>query len=281
MPLPSLEKITPVFDIVIPSTGQIAKFRPFLVKEEKLLLMALQENTEQEMLNAICQVINQCAMTPIKVNTLAIFDLQYIFLKIRTRSVGAISELSYRCQNKVYIPVEEAKKRSAKLSNRRQLPDGSITYEGTPDEGDSVIATCDNVVTFSLNLDEIEVKKNPAHKKTILLTDDLGITMKYPDVEMARRVNKLSAQPEKESISEAIEGIAYCVESVYDDTNVYTSFSIKEVTEFLEQLTQNQFTKIQEFFETMPKLAHDLPFRCSKCGYSENIHLEGLPAFFE
>jgi hypothetical protein len=278
MPLPNLEKTTPVFDIIIPSSGQTVKFRPFLVKEEKLLLMALQEHSESEMLTAICQVIEQCAMSPIKVNSLAMFDVQYIFLKIRIKSVGSTSDLSYRCQNKVTLSLEEGNKRK-NIKNRRVREDGTVFFEGAPKEGEIVTAPCDNVVKITLNLDAIEMVRSPEHTKTILMTSTLGVTMTYPNVEMGKRLSKVVSG--EGTITEAIDGIAYCVESVFDDTNVYNTFSHKEAVEFLEQLTQMQFGKIQAFFETMPTLAHDVPFHCSKCGYSETIHLEGLPAFFE
>src|SRR5258708_4874679 len=99
MPLPNLEKIVPQFDLTIPSTGDTLKFRPFLVKEEKLLLMALESKEEKDMVDAMAQVIQACALSPIKVDSLAMFDVQYIFLQLRARSVSEMVDLAYRCHN--------------------------------------------------------------------------------------------------------------------------------------------------------------------------------------
>jgi phosphotransferase system HPr-like phosphotransfer protein len=268
MPLPSLEKITPVFDITIPSTNETLKFRPFLVKEEKILLIALEGNDEKAMLESIVQVVEACAISPIKVDALANFDLEYIFLQLRARSVSEVVELSYRCHNEVPLTAEEAERRAqiTKLTNKE--------FSDT--------MSCDNIVKISLMLDAVQVQSNPEHTKTIFLSDSMGLNMRYPNFAMAK---KMLSSPKKaktggSDITDALQSIAMCIESVFDDQSVYSNFQLKEISEWIEKLTQTQFAKIQEFFETMPKLAHDIEFYCPKCGYKESQHIEGLPNFF-
>jgi len=253
MPLPNLEKIIPIFDVVIPSTQETVKFRPFLVKEEKLLLIALDGADEKEMLQAVVQVIADCAMSPLKVDSLANFDLEYIFLQLRARSVNDVVELSYRCMN--------------------------IEKEGV--DGKSPVL-CNNIVKVNINLQNVQVQFNPMHTKTIYLTDTMGMTLRYPNSVMAKKlfVPKSKIEEQKVNLNDAISSIAMCVESVFDETSVYSNFQAKEITEWIEKLTQHQFAKIQEFFETMPKLAYDVPFKCGKCDHQDTIHLEGLAAFF-
>lgn len=276
MPLPSLEKVVPIFDITIPSTGDIVKFRPFLVKEEKLLLIAM-EGDEKSMDDALAQIVESCAISPIKVETLASFDLQYIFLQIRAKSVNEFVELAYRCNNDIALEPEEITKRAAaNIRFKKQLE--------TLAEGEPVIAPCENVVKIKLDLRTVQVQFHPEHTKTIYLTDTIGVTMKYPTVAVSRMLvnsSKANKEPDaRTSIADGLKTIAMCIESVFDAETQWTQFTIKELTEWIEKLTQPQFVKIQEFFETMPKLKHDVDFECPKCGHKEVLHLEGLTSFF-
>ena len=250
MPLPNLEKMVPTFPVTIPSTQQVVTFRPFLVKEEKILLIALEANDEKAMLDAVIQVVSACTIGPgLKMDTLSNFDLEFIFLQLRARSVNEVVELSYKCHN-------------------------TVEHNGKE-------VSCDNIVKLALKLDDIQVKFNPEHSKQILLTDTMGINMRYPTYKMEKVVvadkkdNKAG-----NNISETFNRIAMCVESVFDDQSVYTNFTTKEISEWIEKLSQSQFLKLQDFFETMPKLEHDVPFSCPKCGYEETLHLEGLASFF-
>lgn len=273
MPLPSLEKVTPIFDLVVPSTKQTLKFRPFLVKEEKILLMALQEDDEKVIFDAICQVVGLCAMSPLRIDKLAIFDIEYLFLKLRSHSVGEIVDLSYRCRNRVLTSQEDVKKITMPKLGVRKKTD---VEQETPTE-EPVLTECQNVVTLQLNLKEVEVSRKPNHTNKIFLTDTLGVTMKYPTIEMANKVNK-SGDPQ--TLDQAIAGIAMCIEAVFDESNMFSNFTIPEMVEWLEKLSQTHYMKIEEFFDTMPSLSHDLQFHCDKCGHQEVIHLEGLTAFF-
>jgi hypothetical protein len=244
MPLPNLEKMVPTFSMTIPSTQQVVTFRPFLVKEEKILLIALEANDEKAMLDAVLQVVSGCAIGPLKPDSLANFDIEYIFLQLRSHSINDSIDLSYRCHNKV-----------AKTGG----PPGS----------------CDNIVKIPVNLNSIQIKFNPEHKKQIFLTETMGVNMRYPNYKMEKIGDNVSS-----NISEVLKRIAMCIESVFDDKSVYTGFSVQEISEWIEKLTQAQFVKIQEFFSTMPVLAHDALFHCPKCDYQETIHVEGLASFF-
>jgi hypothetical protein len=139
------------------------------------------------------------------------------------------------------------------------------------------------VVKIKINLDDVKVQFKDGHKTQIFLTDTLGVNMRYPNYKMTKQMMKLQSdnkQVRDESVTNALAAVAMCVESVFDEESVYTNFSAKEMQDWIERLTQAQFMKLQEFFESIPRLAHDVEFHCPKCGYSEPLHIEGLPAFF-
>ena len=274
MPLPNLEKIVPIFDVVVPSTEKSIKMRPFLVKEEKLLLIAL-AGDDHSMHEAVSQIVSSCAISPVKVSSLANFDLDYLFIQLRANSVNEFVELAYKCHNETELSSDEIKRRMSSVRFKKQVE--------ALDEGQPVIGSCDNIVKIRLDLRDVKVQINPAHTKTIFLTDAMGLTMKYPGIDVTRMLNE--SQKNKETtlgtdIENTIKTVAMCDESVFDGENVYSNFLLKEITEWIEKLTQQQFAKIQEFFETMPKLVHDLPFQCDKCNFQQTIHLEGLTDFF-
>ena len=277
MPLPSLEKIIPRFDITIPSTGDVLKFRPFLVKEEKLLLVALEDGDEKAMLDAIIQVVTSCSINPIKVESLANFDLEYIFLQLRARSVGENVELAYKCHNKIKVTPEEIEQR---FPNRSidNLIKSKLLFKF--ENSDDVFRSCDHIDKVRLNIDEVQVKFNPNHSRQIFLTDEMGLNMRYPNTKLAKYMLTKKETNKKEGINDILTTVAMCVESVFDAENVFTNFQPKEIQEWVEKLTQQQFSKLQLFFETIPKLTHEIEFVCHECGYKEPIILEGLPAFF-
>lgn len=265
MPLPSLEKTTPVFDVTIPSTEQTVQFRPFLVKEEQVLLQAQESKDAVTILDALGQVTAQCAISPVKPDSLAWFDIEYIFLQLRAKSVGETIELSYRCQNEVELTPEEIQRR------RKRSPQAGSSNESTRGK-------CDNSVIVTVDLNAVQVHKDPTHTRQIHLSDTLGITMRYPGLEIAKRIAKLGK--DRGSVGKSIETIAWCVESIFDEKTVYSNFTNEEMVAWLENLTHPQFAKVAQFFETMPTLAQDLPFECKKCGFTSKIHLEGLEDFF-
>jgi transcriptional regulator with GAF, ATPase, and Fis domain len=279
MPLPSLEQSLPQFEIVIPSTGISSVFRPFLVKEEKLLLLAMEEDDERRVLDTIVQVLKACSLNSLNVEALANFDLEYIFLQLRARSVDSKTELRYKCHNMVEISEEEAKERAVKKQSslpwakRKKDTDEPLDLE--------MIIECGSIVTIPIDLDEVKVQFNPEHQKQIMLTETLGVTMKYPNVTIAKAMIRTKDASKKDTtVNDALSTIAMSIETVFDETQVYTSFSQKEMLTWIESLTQGQFAKMQQFFETAPKLAHDVDFICAQCGYTEKLHLEGLATFF-
>ena len=239
--------IAPTYDLTLPSDGRNIKFRPFLVKEEKILLMALEGNDEKEMINAIRQIISNCSVTPLDADSLPIFDLEYFFLKLRAKSVGEVVTIPYKCQN--------------------------ILTEDTENGPQS--KQCGTIVPIDIHLDQVEVTKPDNHTNVIMLTDTIGVKMRYPRIELIKQMGTA-----KTNIESAINLVAKCVESVFDADNVYDNSTFKELIAFLESLTQPQFNKIQEFFDTMPAVRHTITFQCPSCGYSDDIMLEGMESFF-
>jgi hypothetical protein len=268
MPLPNLEKMVPHFEITIPSTGKPVTFRPFLVKEEKILLIALEGGEEKAMLDAIVQVISACAISPLKIDSLANFDLEYIFLQLRAHSVNEQLTLTYKCHNLVQL--QDIDRHS--WENREQ----KLAAIERIKNNEPVFGSCDTIVKIPLAIDDVQVHFNNEHKRQFFLTPTMGVNMRYPNFKLA----KAMLTKERESISDNLQSIAMCIESVFDEESVYTNFTTKEILEWVEKLTQAQFTELQKFFETMPKLAHDFEFHCPQCDYKEQIHIEGLPSFF-
>lgn len=222
MPLPKLK--IPLFDIVIPSSQKEAKYRPFLVKEEKILLMAQTGSSKTEIINALKQIINNCIVmtdgTRLDVDTLTTFDLEYIFLKIRAKSVDNIVTLKFH------------------------------------DHED------DKDYEFKVSLDEIEVKTDPDHNNKIKIDDEIGVILKHPTAGLAARLSTLNL-PEAETsilmIKECIDKI-YDADNVY----IAAEASPEELNEFVESMSVKAFEGIQKFFETMPKLYYKIEYKNSK-----------------
>lgn len=233
------KSLVPTYEMTLPSSGQVIEYRPFLVKDEKVLLMAMEGNDVKEMIKALKQLIETCSLTKIDVNKLSLIDLEYFFIKVRSKSVDNISKLSYRCKN----TVEEKE--------------------------------CGNIVNINVNLDNIEVTKSKDYTDIIMLTSEIGLKMKMPNVQSLNHFNTQEA-----SFDEQMNVIASSVDSIFDKDNVYNDFSLKEIVEYLGNLTQKQFTEIKNFFDNLPKIKHEVPFHCNKCGHKEVLVLEGIQSFF-
>ena len=227
---------TPTYELTVPSTKDTLVYRPFLVKEEKILLMAMEEDKESQLNRALKQVVNNCTFQKIKVDKLPLFDLEYIFLRIRAKSVGEVAKLSILCEDdgKTYVPVE-------------------------------------------IDLESIEVEFQEGHNPKIELTDDIGIIMGYPTFEF------LDFNIEATDVNKLFDIIASSINQIYEGDIVYekVDFNKKELKTFLESLTSEQFKKLQEFFETMPRLRHTLEIENPKTKVTNTVVLEGLNAFFE
>lgn len=234
MPLPKLA--IPEYELTMPISGTKVAYRPFLVKEEKLLYLAMESQNDKEMIKAVKTIIKNCTNLKNKVEDLATFEIEYIFLKIRGKAVGEVSEFKVTC------------------------PDDEETQ-----------------VEVSVPLDLVEVVVPDDHEQKIKLDDTVGVVMKYPSLEVFVNQN-MSDNP---SMDDVFNLAASCIGQVYDDEEVYDSFTHKEAMEFLENLNSEQFAKIQRFFETMPKLQYTLPINNPKTGVTSEIVLEGLASFFE
>jgi hypothetical protein len=232
MPLPKLQH--PIYELQLPSTGQSVKFRPFLVREEKILLMAKQSEDPKETINAIKQIINNCTVdSQLDVDHLSTFDIEYFFLKLRSKSVNNIVSLSYR-------DFEDEK-----------------------------------VYTVDVNLDDVQIKRDPTHSDNIKINESVGLMMKYPSAEVYGKI----ASNEGDEL--ALGAIKACIESVYDEENVYPikDFSDKEVDEFLQSLNVGALEKVLNFFRTMPKLHYELKY-VNSLGNTRTVELNTLSDFF-
>ena len=238
MPLPKIS--TPTYELELPSTEQSIKYRPFLVKEEKLLVIALESEDTKQITNAIKTVIKNCILTKdIKVETLPTFDIEFLFLNIRGKSVGEQVDVNIIC------------------------PDDNETN-----------------VSISINLDDIKVQKNEEHTNKIKVDPTIMMEMKYPSLEQFIKnnfdFNNQNAMDQSfDLIASCIDKI-YTEDEVWSTSDV----TKKEVTEFLESMNSSQFKDIEKFFETMPKLSHTIKVKNPKTEVESEVFLEGLASFF-
>lgn len=242
--LPKID--VPIYELTLPLTNKLIHFRPFLVREEKILLMAMESEDIDSILLAVKQILTNCCLDDLNVDELPVTDIEYLFLNLRARSVNEVVELPYRCNNKV----------------------------GEEDEQKE----CGNIVTLEMNLLEIRPELHEKKIDKIELTEKMGILIKYPSFKMVEEAQK----QEGSEIDKLMNILVACIDAVYTEETIFYSKDIpkKELLEFIEGLTREQFTKVQEFFETMPKIKKDVEFSCSKCGYHETITIEGLQNFF-
>ena len=246
MALPKIN--SPIFELTLPSTGASVKYRPFLVKEQKILLLAMESEDQKSVLTAIKQIVNNCAIDEIDSSKIPTFDLEYFFMRLRAKSIGETIDLKLR------------------------HPMGSNS------KGEE----CDGITDATLNLLEIEVVKNDGHTDKIVLDEESGIGMKlkYPNVNMA--IDASLNTEGKSQMDMATDAIINSIEYVFDKENVYKKedHTQKELLEFIENLSQEQYLKLTQFFELMPKLKHKVEWTCKKCGCKDDITMEGLQSFF-
>jgi len=239
MPLPKIS--TPTYELELPSTGKKIKYRPFLVREEKILIMALESENMKQISNAIKTVITDCISTRgVKVDDLSTFDIEYLFLNIRARSVGETVEVNITC------------------------PDDNVTK-----------------VKVEIDLDAIKVDKNPKHSNVVKLDDNLSIQMKYPS--LAQFVeNNFEYTESGSDVDKSLEVIVACIGQVFTEDESWSASDCtkKELREFVEQMNTKQFKDIEEFFNTMPKLAHTVKVKNPETGVESEVVLEGLASFF-
>lgn len=249
----SLPKIDlPTYEIKLVTHPTPIKFRPFLVKEEKILLMALQSENETNIMNSIKQVVNNCLFdNSVDIEKLPIFDLEYLFLNIRARSAGEEVDTVYMCRQPVKTKLED---------------------------GTEVDDVCANLMKVKVNLLEIKPPISDLPSR-IMLTNKIGLQMTLPTL---KTFAPIKAVVESENTDAVFNLIYSCCEYVFDENGVYYT---KETTRedfdnFLNSLTQEQFDTITRFFEMIPKIRHDAEHTCEKCGFDHKLVMEGLSDFF-
>ena len=239
MPLPKI--VTPTYELVLPSSNRKIKFRPFLVKEEKILILAMESQDTKQIANAVKNVITHCILTRgIKVDKLSTFDIEYLFLNIRGKSVGEDIEVMVTC----------------------------------PDDGKTQVPTL-------INIDSIKVQRSDDHETDIKLDDTYTLRMKYPSLNefiksnFAGGVDDMNVDDTFDLIASCIEQV-YSEEESWSSADC----TKKELNDFLEQLDSKQFKNIEKFFETMPKLSHTVTVINPNTKIENKIVLEGLQNFF-
>ena len=235
MALPELN--TARYKMEIPSTGQTVTYRPYLVKEEKILMMAMESDDNNVIASATIDVIKSCFEDDIDVEGLPMFDIEAIFLALRSKSVGESMELKMKCNDK----------------------------------------SCENVNDVVINFDDIEIPKVNNEQTNIMLTDDVGVVMKYPSM---RDIEKMGNADENET-KVAMNMIMACIESIFDADDVYPveNESSKSLNKFIDSLNNVQFLKLSEFFRDMPTVQHTVNYKC-ECGKEQEQVLRGLSSFF-
>lgn len=236
MALPKLN--VPRYELKLPSDNRRVKYRPFLVKEEKLLLLAMETQDQKHMVDTIKElIVNTTNLSAEAVNSLATFDIEYLFLQIRGKSVGESVDLMMTC------------------------PDDEETQ-----------------VSVTVDLAGVEVKKDPEHDSKIVLDKSVSMIMKYPKMDTFVSTNFDTG----DTLDNVFEVTISCIDQIIDGEEVFdaSESSKEELTEFLEQLSSTQFEKIQKFFETMPKLSHEIKFTNPNTKKEQTVVLEGLASFF-
>jgi len=236
MALPKLT--TPTYELEIPSTDEKIKYRPFLVKEEKILMLAMESKATADITQAVKDIVSECTFNKINISNMPMFDVEYIFLQIRSKSVGEVSKLKLLC------------------------PDDKKTY-----------------ADIELDLNEVKVQVGEDHTNKIELDNGMGMIMKYPTIDSFSETGIKDINP-----GNMLEVISTCILQIYEEEGkkVYDTKdqTKKEVTDWIEQLNTKQFKDVQNFFETMPKLKHEITIKNPKTKKESKITLAGLNDFF-
>lgn len=233
MALPKLA--TAKYELTLPSTGQKVEYRPFLVKEEKTLLLAQQSGESNDVLRAVGDIISACTFGSLDPKIMPIFDIEYVFLQLRSKSVGETTTIKVTC----------------------------------PDDGETQ-------VDVSVDLSKVECIKEVGHDSNIKITDTIGLVMDYPKISMLADVTDAG------DAGVSFDIIKKCVAQIYDADNVYVRNDMedKDLDEFIESMSHDQFQKISDFFDTMPKVKHAVKVNNPNTGVESEVVLQGLSDFF-
>lgn len=242
MPLPIVA--TPTYELILPSNKKTIKYRPFLVKEEKILILAMESENPKEISNAVKNTLRNCILTKgIKIDSLPSFDIEYLFLNIRAKSVGESVDLIITC------------------------PDDNETQ-----------------VEVKVNIDEIQVVIPENHSSEVKVDDSIVVKMKYPSLQefIDNNFDFSKQNNSKDTIEKSFDIVASCIDMVYTKDESWSASDVtkKELVEWLQTFDSNQFKGIEEFFNTMPKLSHTLVVKNPKTEFENEIVLEGLSSFF-
>lgn len=239
MALPKIEY--PISQIYLKSLDRDVKFRPFLVKEEKIFLIAKESKDPDDIKNAILQIITNCCLEDIDITKIPLFDIEMIFVKLRAMSVGESVQLEFHCKNEV---------------------DG---------------VECDTTTPYTLNLDKVKYVEPKGHTSKVMLTDKIGLKLKYPDLGISFTVE------DEDNLYEVAMGVLFNnVEYIFDEESIYkpADYTEEEFEMFVEHLTLNKMKEIQNFFNTSPKVVLEDDVECHKCGFKHKIYSEDLLSFF-
>jgi hypothetical protein len=240
MALPKID--VPIYEIELPVSKKKIKYRPFLVKEQRNLLMAMESSEASTIQQSVRDILYNCTLTEgIDIEKLPIIDVEYYFINLRAKSVGEVIESRYRCNNEV-------------------------------DE-----VECGNIMEKEINLLEIKVQSNDEVSPEIQLDSKLSIKLKYPEFSVIKDSLRY------DNINEVtFNMIANSIEYIYDGEQFYYGHETQpnEMLEFVEGMNQEQFAKVENFFNNLPKLKETLDITCSKCGFQHKIDVEGLESFF-
>jgi hypothetical protein len=232
---------TPIYNLVIPSTKKSITYRPFLVKDQKTLLIAQQSDDQRIMIDSLKEVIKSCVTEPIEINKLAIFDIEYIFTQLRSKSVGETVDIVLSCD-------EDHGEDNAKAK-----------------------------IQHTIDLSQLTVQEKEGHTNKIELFGTVGVVMKYPNIDDVKKL-----QGGEVTADDTFKLVASSIDYIYDAEAVYHSKdqTEQELMDFINNLTSEQFGKIQSFFDTMPKLTHTVNYNCPVCNKAHTILLEGMQSFF-
>ena len=230
--------VTPKYDMIVPSTGKSITYRPYVVKEEKLLLIAMESKDDKQIENAVMSIIEECIESPIDINTLTNFDVEFIFVTLRAKSVGEGIELSPKC------------------------------------------TSCEETNEVKVDLDKVTVKNLEDQTDTMIkLTNDISVELKWPTMK-DRHIDLVDEASETETI---INIMSSTIGTIYSGEEIFVATDVpkKEVKEFVESLSNEQFNQIVDVMAKAPTLSYDINFDCKKCGESNSIEINGLADFFQ
>ena len=240
MPLPTIE--TPTYELKLPSSNKKIKYRPFLVKEEKILILSLESKDQSEITNAVTDVLKKCILTKgINVDDLPTFDIEYVFLNIRAKSIGEDIKLTVTC----------------------------------PDDNETK-------VPVTIYVDEIKVQKQKGHTSDIVLDDKMTLRMKYPSLTQFVDNNFDVDDESETVVDKTFKVVADCIDTIYTEEDAWDAkdYTPQERIDFIEQLNSKQYKEVEKFFETMPKLSHTIEVVNPNTKEKGSVVLEGLADFF-